>query len=139
MNIYVAQIYPEAGVNYPFTHQFQQFMSKTLTDSVPKSEAFAEKYGGDFDLMFRMSAKSGIEQPEIKGPTVFKRDKDVEYTIFLPFRGSDYDSNVLRHAVTELLDGIVRVLSELGFDTTSVSQGSRQWVEHVIGDSRMTD
>ena len=122
MNIHVSQIYPEAGVNYPFTHRFQQFLSRALTESVAPSANFVALYGDGFDLIFRMSAKSGIDRPECRGPTVFRRDKDVEYTIFLPFRGDD--STALREAIDTLLKAIIRVLAELGFDTTAIASAS---------------
>jgi len=132
MNIYVSQIYQEAGVNYPFTHRFQQFISKAITERIVESERFAAQYGKDFDLIFRMSAKSDIAETEIKGPTVFKKDNDVEYTIFLPFRGDGYDSTSLYEVVKLLLSGIVHVLDELGFDSARVSDNADEIARHAI-------
>ena len=89
MKIYVAQIYIEVGSVYPFTHYFQRLISDELTKRISASSAFIQKYGEDFNLIFRMSAKSSLKEPEVQGPTVFKTDKDVEYTIFLTFDKSE--------------------------------------------------
>ena len=110
MNIYISQIYIQPGVSYPFSYRFQKFMSEAVTERVSPSEKFVTRYGEDFDLIFRMSAKSEIAETEIKGPTVFKRDKDVEYSIFIPFRGNESDSKTLHDVVMTLLNGIVSVL-----------------------------
>jgi len=139
MNIYVAQIYIEAGVNYPFTHWFQQFISRELTKRVQLSERLIEEYGEDFDLIFRMSAKAGILDTEIKGPTVFKRDKDVEYTIFLPFNDQAHNSDLLHSIVVKLLAGIVLVLDELEFDTTRLSDDINSLAVRVVSDPVMTE
>ena len=96
MSIYVSQIYPEAGVSYPFNHRFQKYLSDLVSAKVGTSKKFADLYGPEYDLIFRMSAKEGLAKPEIKGPTVFKRDKDVEYTVFLPFdRSVEMDAKTL--------------------------------------------
>lgn len=139
MNIYVSQIYPEAGVNYPFTHRFQQFISKALTNRIASSESFVRQYGDDFDLIFRMSAKSGIQEPEIKGPTVFRRDKDVEYTVFLPYGGNAHDLNSLGEVVSSLISAIIDVLDDLGFDTTNVSSDSAELIKQITGDAGMVE
>ena len=85
MIVFVTQIYIEPGCDYPCPHIFQQFVSQEITRRVEMSTSFAQQVGPDFKLIFRMSAKPALEAPEIKGPTVFKKDKDVEFTIFLPF------------------------------------------------------
>lgn len=138
MNVYVSQVYPEAGASYPFTHRFQRFVSKAITDRITSSDSFVRKYGEDFDLIFRMSAKSGIQNTEIKGPTVFKRDKDVEYTIFLPYRDNGHDPNILSNVVASLLSAIVFVLNDLGFDASNLLRDSRELAAHIAGDLAMT-
>src|SRR5947207_12558625 len=89
MKIFVGQIYIEPGASYPFSHQFQTWLGEELTNRVQPSQQFLRAYPDGFDLIFRVSAKSKINKPEIKGPTVFKRGKDVEFTVFLPHDGRE--------------------------------------------------
>lgn len=97
------------------------------------------RYSDEFNLIFRMSTKSGIDESEIRGPTVFKRDKDVEYTVFLPFRGDHCDATALHEVVKLLISGIVRVLDDLGFDSANVSDGADDFANDVVPDAAMIE
>ncbi len=85
MDIVLSQFYIEAGANFPFTHVFQQKISREISKLVETTEEFTSKYGADFTIIIRISAKTLIDAIEFRGPTIFKRDKDVEYTMFLPY------------------------------------------------------
>jgi len=85
-----------------------------------------------------MSAKSEIRELEIRGPAVYKKTKDVEYTIFLPYdiissSGDDKISGALRY----LLEGIVRVLEALKIDVREVLKRTDLIIEHVRSDPSM--
>jgi hypothetical protein len=86
MNIFFGQIYIEPGITFPFSHKFQKLISEEVTKNTSPSAYFKNLYGGDWDLIFRISAKQEIDNLEIRGPTKFKKDCDVEYTLFLPYR-----------------------------------------------------
>jgi hypothetical protein len=137
MRIAISQIYTKVGINFPFSHQFQKWLSSELTSSVRPSRDFIRRYGEDFTLVFNMSAKPEIVEMEIKGPTVYKKTKDVEYTIFLPYdaiKGSDDET---ASAIKHLLDGIVRVLTELKIEPGEVSKRTGLIIEHVCSDPMM--
>jgi|688.fasta_scaffold518274_1 hypothetical protein len=140
MSIYVSQIYPEAGVSYPFNHRFQKYLSDLVSAKVGTSKKFADLYGPEYDLIFRMSAKEGLAKPEIKGPTVFKRDKDVEYTVFLPFdRSVEMDAKTLSRALDFLLTSMIEILKELEMTTTGLSTELSAIVDRILGDAKMID
>jgi len=140
MSIYVSQIYPEAGVSYPFNHRFQKYLSDLVSAKVGTSKKFADMYGPEYDLIFRMSAKEGLAKPEIKGPTVFKRDKDVEYTVFLPFdRSVEMDAKTLSRALDFLLSSMIEILKELEMTTTGLSEELSAIVDRILGDAKMID
>ena len=87
-----------------------------------------------------MSAKEGLAKPEIKGPTVFKRDKDVEYTVFLPFdRSVDMDANTLSRALDLLLSSMIVILEELDMTTTGLSAELSAIIDRILGDAKMID
>lgn len=87
-----------------------------------------------------MSAKEGLARPEIKGPTVFKRDKDVEYTVFLPFdRSVDMDVNTLSRALDLLLSSMIEILEELDMTTTGLSAELSAIIDRILGDAKMID
>ncbi len=138
MKVYVSQIYIEAGASFPFSHNFQRYIHARLSSLVDGWGHNYSHYGSDFDLVFNMSSKSDLAFTEIKGPTVFKRDKSVEYSIFLPFnllgKGS---ADEFRMVLRALMDGIVTVLDELGVDTEKVKAESADIVETIANDPAM--
>jgi hypothetical protein len=139
MNIYATQIYIEAGINYPFSHIWQRFMFRQLTLRVQPSKKFCQTYGDDFDLTFNISSKSAIERPEVFGPTVFKKDKDVEYTIFLTYdRTTTLDNLRSFDAVLQqLFAEIVNVLEKLEIDTDLLVKDAPQLIDEIIGEKSM--
>ncbi|MFN9878321.1 MAG: hypothetical protein ACK557_07565, partial [Planctomycetota bacterium] len=85
-------------------------------------------------------AKSGLVAPEIKGPTVFKRDKDVEYTVFLPFdRAADLETSTLSRVLEMLLASVISILNGLGMSTMSLVNNSRAIVSQILSDNKMID
>jgi hypothetical protein len=137
MRVYVTQIYIEAGVYYPFSHHFQNFISDELTKRLTPSDAFISKYAEDFNLIFNMSAKAKIPTAEIKGPTVFRKDKDVEYTIFLPFNIHDVQSSeVYRQTLRLLISSISSVLIDLEIDASQLLRDSEDIVERILSNPK---
>jgi hypothetical protein len=111
-----------------------------VSAKVGTSKKFADLYGPEYDLIFRMSAKEGLAKPEIKGPTVFKRDKDVEYTVFLPFdRSVEMDAKTLSRALDFLLTSMIEILKELEMTTTGLSTELSAIVDRILGDAKMID
>lgn len=138
MNIYVSQIYIEVGVNYPFSHLFQIHLGKELTKRITPSDAFVNLYGEDFDLIFRMSAKADLKQPEIKEPTVFKKDKDVEISIFLTFdKPESKGPDLYRRVLSQFIDQVVIVLMRLEIDAVQLIHDSDKIVEIIVTDPKM--
>ncbi len=137
MKVYFSQIYIKPGVNFPFSHQFQAHLSEAITGLVKLSAQFAYKYGDDFNVIFRISAKKEIRNNELKGPTVFDKEKDVEYTVFLPFDVIQRTSDVNRSALEFLLDGVALALTSLDIGVDKLSQERAHLIERVLSDPTM--
>lgn len=132
MKIYVAQIYPEVKCNFPFTHHFQRFLTEQLSENAGGSSYFSQKYGMEFDLIFNMSAKTGIEDVQVFGPTVFKRTKDVEYTVFIPFNLETSKRTNLKKVLRFLFKGICDVLNQLEFNIENILKKQENWCDQIV-------
>jgi len=139
MRIYFGQIYIEAGVSFPFSHIFQHRLSEEVTALATPSPLFVKKYGDDWDLMFRISAKAALRDTEIRGPSVFKKDKDVEYSIFLPFTIIRAAEDVARTAIEFLFDAFLSVLTKLGFSTERLVAHRPALIDSICSDPKMFD
>jgi hypothetical protein len=138
MKTFVSQIYIEPGVKFPFSIAFQQRMSEWPTKLINGWGKNAAQYPMDFDLIFRLSSKSDINEPEIYGPTVFIIDKNVEYTVFLPFRmvgiGKDAD---FTNIIIFLIDSISLICSRVGIDTERLQDSSLDIATDIVNDTEM--
>jgi hypothetical protein len=137
MEIAFSQIYIEAGVAFPFSYRFQHYISRKVMAAVTPSATFREKYGRDFDLVFNVSAKTGTNDNEIRGPAVFKKTKDVEYTIFLPFDVISRKRDVPRSALQFLLKGTCSVLEALDIDTTRLKKQQDSIIDKICSTPNM--
>lgn len=139
MKVWFGQIYIEAGVSFPFSHHFQLRLSQEVTALVVPSPKFLNKYGENFELMFRISAKEALEDNEIRGPTVFKRTKDVEYTVFLPFTVIMQQADAPKHALKYLLKGVCNVFDQLEIDTTNLIKKQESLIDGICSDPKMLE
>ena len=120
MKVYFGQIYIEPGVTFPFSIAFKRRLGEEVSALIRPSSKFIQCYGADWNLVFRISAKRSIADSEIRGPSVFKKQRNLEFTIFLPFDAIQGAATPLHSAIELLLRGVCAVLDTLGFDTNSI-------------------
>lgn len=146
MKLYVSQVWLDDRVSYNFSHIFQRRMHEELTRLVRPSEKFIQQYDEDFELMFNLSSKPrkpNMLENEILGPTVFAKDKDVEYTIFLPFNfkwiSKPLDQNIRHFALENLFSGIFDVLIRYEIDVSMLKQEKNRIISEVLSDPEMNE
>ena len=138
MKIHVSEFYVEPGATYPFSHIFSRWMSEQLSERVEPSEMFTRNYSKDFNLVFRLSAKASLTHSEISGPTVFRRTKDVEYSIFLPHEGRPPKTKMAcKEPLRMFLESVVKVLQSLKADTRLIEADVPALIEHVVSEPTM--
>lgn len=137
MKVWFGQIYIEPGVGFPFSHFFQLRLASEVTDLVAASTKFIGRYGADFELMFRISAKQGLQDNEIRGPTVFKKAKDLEYTVFLPYDVIMRDARAPRTALEFLLKGVCEVFDRLDIDKAKLVEKQGSLIDGICSDPTM--
>lgn len=137
MKIHFGQIYIEPGISFPFSFVFQRRLSSEISALLAASLKFTQQYGADWTLMFRISAKRTIHDNEIRGPSIFKKDRSVEFTIFLPFDVIQSTVSPSRSAIEFLLRGVSSVLISLGFDTARIQEQHSNLAEELSSEPTM--
>lgn len=137
MQIHFGQIYIEQGAYFPFTCDFQRYISAEVSSSVVPSTAFITKYGDDYSLIFRISAKQSLYENEIRGPTVFKKTKDVEFTIFLPFEEIMHRAHPPSAALNWIFAGVYSVFDRLDIEAGTLRERQSFIIKHICSDSQM--
>jgi len=139
MKVWFGQVYIELGVAFPFSHLFQRRLSSEVTALVEPSGKFLKEFGEDWDFMFNVSAKRGLQDNEIRGPSLFKKGKKVEYTIFLPFDVITRYPDAPRHFLRFLLQGVYDVFDELEIDKSKLVERQKAIVEGICADPTMLE
>ena len=137
MHIYFSQIYIQEGISFPFSHIFQKYLSEKITSLVECSDKFTKLYGSDWDVIFRISAKKEIDETEIKGPTLFKKDKDIEYTIFLPYRKITKEKDIYKAALNDVITSVSGILESLGFSTSEIIASKSRLISEIHSNKEM--
>lgn len=137
MKVSIGQIYIEPGVEFPFSDRMQAWLSKKLSSAAKASAEFEKKHGPGFNLIVRVSAKPQIQDNRIAGPTIFKKDKDVEFTLFLPFDVIMAAQDGCRVAAEYLLSGIRSVFQKAGIDPVKLDEQRASIIEHICSDPAM--
>jgi hypothetical protein len=139
MKVYIAQIYIKPGVSFPFSCSMQVWVSEELSSLADFCDEFVRKYGTEFKLIVRVSADTQIADNVIKGPTVFKKTKDVEYTVFLPYDVIAQAPDGCRAALEFLFAGIRSVFLKAGISPEKLDEKKEAIIEHVCSDATMFD
>lgn len=138
MRVSIGQIYIKPGINFPFSHLMQQWLGKELSKAATSSVEFHKKYGEQFnDLTIRVSADTQIVDNVIRGPSVFRKDKEVEYSLFLPFDVIAGTTGGYRVALEFLIDGIRKVFLQAGIDPQKLDGKRASIIKHISDDPTM--
>jgi hypothetical protein len=137
MNVHIGQIYIEPGVNFPFSYLMQIWLSEELSLIADPCDKFLKKYGADFELTVLVSADTQIVDNLIKGPTVFKKYKRVDYVVYLPYDVIAQAQDGCRAALEFLLAGIRSVFVKVGIDLEKLDAKRAFIIEHICSDTTM--
>ena len=131
------QFYIQVGITFPFNYRFQIFLSDEITRLIKPSPKFIQLFREDYTLAFRISAKKELAINEVLGPIVFKRDKDVEYSIFLPYTPIMQQINPNESALEHLFDGVYGVLENYEIDISLIKKRQKKIIDKILNSLEM--
>ena len=137
MKVHFGQIYIEPGIAFPFSHHFQRRLAADITSLITPSAAFIATYGADWELMIRISAKTGIDENEIRGPSVYMADKGVEFSVFVPYDVVVRSDDIRQSSLQFILNGCREVFRQLEIDSVKVSEAAATLIKDICSDHRM--
>lgn len=112
--LYLSYINLTPGLQNRFSDSTHKIVIEVLRRKFETWTGFFDKYTS-WNLGYIITTKKGVEELEVKGPTIFKRDKLVDYTIFLP------DVNYsLEEYIEFVFKGIAVSLKEYGVEDSAV-------------------
>jgi len=132
MKVFFSQVYVQVGISFPFSHVFQKFLSAEMTEILQPSPMFIGCYGEDYELMFRISAKQELESMEIKGPSIYRKTKDIEYTLFLPYTSIMKEPEPNKIALEYLYEGVYCVLSKYEINVSNLKTEQDRTIHKIL-------
>jgi len=130
MDIFFGQIYLEPDAVFPFSFKFNGWLTEQVARHVVDSDGFRGAYPGIMRLGFRISARKGLESVDLRGPTIFKRAKDIEFTIFVPHNKNRFQTaEDLQPIVDALLAGVIDALNKLFIDSSELKNHASEIVK----------
>jgi hypothetical protein len=112
-SINVSSIYPEAGVTFPISYRFMQLLKEELAQLAQQHfSVFQTAYGQDYTLGIILSASSADVKLEIRGPSISKRYKVVDYVLRIPFGIVEEAETLYSRYVFFVCQGIATVLAK---------------------------
>jgi hypothetical protein len=138
MRFYLGQVYSKPWVSFPFSHELQRYLSREIGARIAPSGSFVARYGADWALTLRLGADTNLTRNKIEGPSVSKKNRDVEYALVLPFDAIVESSGDLHRAALEFaLVGIAEVLRRAGLDPSRVSAASSALIDEICARPEM--
>jgi hypothetical protein len=113
--LYISYIDLSPGIDNPLIDGTHHVLVRRLRESFEGWTNFRHRYP-DYDLGFIVSTRLGSSVVEVKGPTVSKRSKVVDFAIHLPAeidRFSPDDPKDVCIYLSWILDGVGEALQQL--------------------------
>ncbi len=114
--LYISYVNLSPGLKNPYDLLSDQELIKPLRENFFKWQTFFDKYGSDYSLGFFITTMAGTNQLEIKKPSISKKMKIVEYSIFLPDEIKD-----LNNYIDLVFEGIGIVLEKFTISENEVT------------------
>ena len=136
MKIDFTQCFIEPGVTFPFSIRFRDAISDGMSEILKTADVghFRPKWKG-YDLTICISAKSKIRMAEVAGPGVYRRDRELEYTVFLPYEALP----TFADAVGCLVDTVCGIIGSLGIDIGDIGRWRNEFVALASTDPAYSD
>lgn len=161
MKFSLSQVYVEPGVNLPFSHRFSSWMDFKLEQNFTPDQAHLplpkELSTATVDMRSRvdsptrktkyffrgstaesirlisinLSCQKAINGPLVLGPKVYKKTKEHEYTIFLPFEKVVGSEDPTYTSLSLLLESIAHIMCNYNYYIKNIESAKLEWIKEI--------
>jgi hypothetical protein len=137
MKVAFSHIFIQVGINFNFSYKLHKFLIAELSDLITPSEKFLKLHGEDYQLIFNISAKKQLAINEIVGPLTSKKNKTVEFSVFLPYTPIMKELEPNRSALEHLFEGVYEVLEKYEIDSSQVKLEQKKLIDKIMSSPEM--
>jgi hypothetical protein len=113
----VSGLFSDPDATFEVPHQVSKVIASILSSELADTHAFDENFGKDYYLCLMRSSRVGLADLEIKGPTISKRYKTVEFSLKMPHRKIVEDPRRYGIYLDYMERGTSSVFAEIGLVT----------------------
>jgi len=115
-------IFSDVGFSFKIDHKLIKKIWYSIEEKVPLSQTFEKAYPG-FTITFLYSTKKDIGY-YVSDATVVKRDKEIEYVIYMPFEELKVENDQIKNKsfLKYLKYGILEIFEIHDFDTEKINE-----------------
>lgn len=137
MKIIFSQIFIQVGVKFNFSFMMYNYLQEQFNLLITPSEKFSKLYGGEYELIFNVSAKRELAITEIIGPRTSKKNRTIEFTIFLPYTTTIKEEEPNKKALEHLFQGTCEVFEKYVIDTSKLKTEQEKIIDKIMCSSEM--
>jgi len=137
MKIEFSHIFIQVGIKFNFSYKLHNFLSEKVSSLVSISDFFLKHYDDSYELIFNVSAKKELAINEIVGPRTSKKNKTIEFTIFLPYTPIMQEPEPNKSALEHLFQGIYEVFRKYEIDTSKVKKEQGEIINKIMSSPEM--
>jgi hypothetical protein len=137
MKIVFSQIFVQVGVKFNFSYKLYKYLQEELCWLIAPSVKFIKLYKEDYEIIFNVSAKKELAINEIVGPRTSKKNKTIEFTIFLPYTPTMQEPEPNKSALGYLFQGIYEVLGKYEIDMSKLKAEQERMIDKIMSSPEM--
>lgn len=132
--VYLSYIYLEPDNSNPFQSVVHNALWSTLTRHFLNWKGFKERYS-ESDLGLIVAMKDAVEHLTVKGPTIIRGSRAVDFTIFLPNRISEGDpsrKSDVEDYVRLIVEGVGEALGDCDLSKLEFEEIIQETIDEVF-------
>ncbi|HEY5750637.1 MAG TPA: hypothetical protein VIU12_31460 [Chryseolinea sp.] len=115
-------IYMEEGVVFPISYKIGDLIIDEMQARLPKESQQVVVKGEPFSLGVVISTKKSKTELSIQGPSISKKYKMVDYTLWIPYEKVIKSKNIPNAYLDCVCEGIILVFKEYQYDSSIVTK-----------------
>lgn len=135
MILLISEWYNEKGVEFDVSHKVLKYIRKVLDENVVKDLDTDFVDYKDFYLNLVIATSKKTKELEVRGPEIKKRQKMIDYGLWLPFKKITRTNKYLEDFISYLFEAFKIVFTNYNVDIQKIETLKEEIKREVINNS----
>jgi len=120
MILIINSLFVEPNITFNVSDNIMAKINETFEGALKPSKTFIKNYE-NFDIGFTISTKKEVEYLYIQGPLIDKKEKEIYFTIWMPYEKIYLSENYIEAYLDNLYEGIILGIKKYEIDTELIN------------------